>query len=80
MAVVCVAAVGGALAAMYSVNRDVKQKEGSASPYKESDQAFAGGSDMKMNSSDVAAAVSVPKPGRERLQSSSRESNESRKA
>jgi len=70
MAVVCVAAVSGALAAMYGVGRDTKKKEGGASAYKDGGGLSAGGSDVRMTSSDVAAAVSVPKPGKDRLSAS----------
>ncbi|KAJ3561939.1 hypothetical protein NP233_g9883 [Leucocoprinus birnbaumii] len=79
MAVVCVAAIGGALAAMYRMDKDVKQKEGNTSPYQEHSRALQGGSDKKMTSSDVAAAVSVPKPGRERLQSTHGEPSEGKR-
>ncbi|KAF9447759.1 hypothetical protein P691DRAFT_618419, partial [Macrolepiota fuliginosa MF-IS2] len=54
------------LAMMYEVDRNVKKQEGLASPYK-TGQGLTGGSDVKMTSTDVAAAVSVPKPGKERL-------------
>ncbi|TFK73387.1 hypothetical protein BDN72DRAFT_834793, partial [Pluteus cervinus] len=65
MAIACVTAIGLSLIGMYAVGRDTKKKEGQESPYY---QGKPGGSDMRMNSSDVSAAVSVPKPlSKERL-------------
>ncbi|KAF8069087.1 hypothetical protein FPV67DRAFT_1491066 [Lyophyllum atratum] len=64
MAVACVTVIATSLGAMYFMGLDTKEKEGYESPYK---HGAPGGTDMRMNSSDVAAAVSVPKPGKERL-------------
>ncbi|KAF9459698.1 hypothetical protein BDZ94DRAFT_1312199 [Collybia nuda] len=64
MAIACVSAIGLTLGAMYMMGQDTKAKEGRESTYKNSGP---GESDMHMNSSDVSAAVSVPKPGKERL-------------
>jgi len=67
MAVACVTAVGAALGAMYFMGRDTKVKEGNESPYRSTKIIGAGPSDLKMTSTDVAAVVSVPKPGEERI-------------
>ncbi|KAF7763616.1 hypothetical protein Agabi119p4_8153 [Agaricus bisporus var. burnettii] len=66
MAAMCVTAIGGALGAMYFIDRNVKKNEGVASPYKDG-AGLSGGSDVNMTSADVSRAVSVPKPGKERL-------------
>jgi hypothetical protein len=68
---------------MYLINRNVKQNEGVASPHSAfllfqlndrfdlaiflEEGGLDDGSDMNMTSSDVAKAVSIPKPGKERL-------------
>ncbi|TFK32350.1 hypothetical protein BDQ12DRAFT_659337 [Crucibulum laeve] len=62
MAVTCVGAVGAFLGASWVMGKDVKSKEGAHSPYSNGE-----GSDKAMTSSDVSAAVSVPKPGKERI-------------
>lgn len=62
------------------MGKDTKKKEGNESPYSENllnvvlskltafpEPGGMGESDKRMNSSDVAAAVSMPKPGKERL-------------
>ncbi|RDB27796.1 hypothetical protein Hypma_002150 [Hypsizygus marmoreus] len=64
MAAACVGAITASLGAMYFMGLDTKRKEGLDSPYK---RGGFGESDMRMNSSDVSAAVSVPKPGKQRL-------------
>lgn len=72
-----------ALGAMYIMGRDVKGKEGVSSPYSELTVASfqdgivsrflanqgqgVGGTDKVMNSGDVSAVVSVPKPYKDRL-------------
>lgn len=64
MAIACVTAIAGALGAMYIMGQDTKEKEGRESTFK---HGAAGQSNMRMNSSDVSAAVSVPRPGKERI-------------
>ncbi|GLB42187.1 putative arabinogalactan [Lyophyllum shimeji] len=63
MAIACVSVMVISLGAMYGLGLDTKFKEGAASPYKPG----GGAADKRMSSSDVSAAVSVPKPGQERL-------------
>ncbi|KAF8962592.1 hypothetical protein BDZ97DRAFT_1824445 [Flammula alnicola] len=55
------------MGAMYFEGKDVKSKEGHASPYAIHHGQGIGGGDKSMTSSDVSAAVSVPKPHHERL-------------
>ncbi|KAF9525088.1 hypothetical protein CPB83DRAFT_860271 [Crepidotus variabilis] len=55
---------------MYYMGQDVKGKEGAASLYSNQGQGL-NGTDKTMTSSEVAAAVSVPKPSKERLPSAS---------
>ncbi|PFH48048.1 hypothetical protein AMATHDRAFT_6173 [Amanita thiersii Skay4041] len=57
-AIACGSAIAVALGAMYIMKQDVKQKEGQLSPYN---------NEKRMNSSDVSATVTVPKPGKDRL-------------
>uniref|UniRef100_A0A8H7XUP0 Uncharacterized protein n=1 Tax=Psilocybe cubensis TaxID=181762 RepID=A0A8H7XUP0_PSICU len=66
MAIACGVAIASALGVMYATGRDVKSKEGESSPYTNQGQGLGGG-DKAMTSSDVNAAVSVPKPGKDRL-------------
>ncbi|KAH6917916.1 hypothetical protein BKA70DRAFT_1213944 [Coprinopsis sp. MPI-PUGE-AT-0042] len=61
MAVACVVAMSATLGSMYYMGSDIKQKEGHASPYHNNGQGHAG-TDKAMSSSDVSAAVSLPKP------------------
>jgi len=65
MAIACVGAITASLAAMYVMGKDTKRKEGRESAYKHN--PIPGNSDVRMNSSDVSAAVSLPAPGKERL-------------
>jgi len=59
MAIACLAAVALSAAGMYAVGRDTRKKEGQESAFYHNQP---GGSDTRMSSSDVSAAVSVPKP------------------
>ncbi|KAF5310559.1 hypothetical protein D9619_007866 [Psilocybe cf. subviscida] len=59
MAIACGTAIVATLGGMYFTGRDVKSKEGQASPYGNQDHPKG---DKAMTSSEVAAAVSVPKP------------------
>ncbi|KAF8182036.1 hypothetical protein BJ912DRAFT_1061861 [Pholiota molesta] len=56
MAFMGAVAVVTALTGSYFVKRDALKKEGKADPYEHNGQAA-------MNSSEVSAAVSIPKPG-----------------
>ncbi|KAF9010124.1 hypothetical protein BDQ17DRAFT_1347584, partial [Cyathus striatus] len=64
MAIACVGAITASMAAMWGTGKDAKQKEGVHSPYRRGGE---GGSDIAMTSSDINAAVSVPRPGKDRL-------------
>ncbi|PPQ92276.1 hypothetical protein CVT25_008584 [Psilocybe cyanescens] len=65
-AVACGVAIAATLGGMYATGRDVKSKEGESSPYTNQGRGIGGG-DKAMTSSDVNAAVSIPKPGKDRL-------------